>query len=58
VFAIFCCGVSLRLFTNDVVTEVNTLVTDKNRRPGDQLTDLVLAFATEGTVEQFFAGFF
>ena len=46
----------LEFFANDVVTELDALVADKNRRAGNQLADFVLAFPTERTIEQLIAG--
>src|SRR5690554_1286431 len=37
---------------NDVHAEFNTFVADKDGRPSNQLPDLMLAFAAEGTVER------
>src|SRR5690554_3319576 len=37
---------------NDVHAEFNTFVADKDGRPGNQLPDLMLAFAAKGTVER------
>jgi hypothetical protein len=49
-----------RLVANDVVTQVNALVADENRRTCDKFLHLVLALTAEGAVKQFFAagGFF
>jgi hypothetical protein len=46
-------GAVFQLFPNDVVAELDTLVTHEYRRAGDQLADLVLALPTEGAVEEF-----
>src|SRR5438552_2079283 len=47
------------LLADDVVAQLDALVADEHRRPGDQLPHLVLALAAEGAVEKFFAaGFF
>jgi hypothetical protein len=43
------------LFPDDVVAELDAFVADEDRRPGDQLSDLVLALAAEGAVEELFA---
>src|SRR5712691_7138970 len=43
---------------DDVVAQLDALVTDEHRRPGDQLPHLVLALAAEGAVEKFFAARF
>src|SRR5712692_8908348 len=44
---------------DDVVAQLDALVADEHRRPGDQLPHLVLALAAERAVEKFFAaGFF
>src|SRR6266853_2045046 len=40
---------------DDVVAQLDALVADEHRRPGDQLPHLVLALAAEGAVEKFFA---
>ena len=42
----------LELLADDVVAELDTLVADENRRTGNQLSDFVLALATERTVEK------
>src|SRR6185369_2050953 len=47
-------GVGARLFTDDVVAEVDALVADEDRRAGDELADFVLALAAEGAVKEFF----
>jgi hypothetical protein len=38
----------LRLFGDDLVAELNTLITDIDRRTGNQLADLILAFSAKG----------
>src|SRR5256885_2782801 len=44
---------------DDVVAQLDALVADEHRRPGDQIPHLVLALAAEGAVEKLFAaGFF
>src|SRR5712664_1049333 len=44
---------------DDVVAQLDALVADEHRRPGDQLPHFVLALAAERAVEKFFAaGFF
>src|SRR5438132_6465371 len=44
---------------DEVVAQLDALVADEHRRPGDQLPHLVLALAAGGAVEKFFAaGFF
>src|SRR6185312_14963173 len=45
-------GAVLELLANDVVAELDTLITDKDGRAGDELADLVLALPTEGAVEE------
>jgi hypothetical protein len=42
----------LELLADDVVTELDALVADENRRTGNQLTNFMLALAAEGTVEK------
>ena len=44
------------LFTDDVHAELDALVADEHRRPGNELSDLVLALAAEAAVQDFFAG--
>ena len=48
----------LHFFADDVVAQVHALITDEYRWPGNQFANLVLAFTTEGTVQQLaaFAG--
>src|SRR5712692_8993146 len=43
------------LLADDVVAQLDALVADEHRRPGDQLPHLVLALSAEGAVEEFFA---
>src|SRR6185369_11554855 len=43
----------LHLFSDDIVAELDAFVTDVNRRSGDELLDLFLAFAAEGTGQVF-----
>src|SRR6266704_2028860 len=43
---------------DDVVAQLDALVADEHRRPGDQLPHLVLALAAEGAVEKLFAARF
>ena len=45
-------GRLLYFFPNDVVTEIYALVTDEHRRPGNQLANLVLAFAAKRAIQQ------
>jgi hypothetical protein len=47
-------GVGARLFTDDVVAEVDALVADEYRRTGDELADFMLALAAEGAVKKLF----
>src|SRR3954454_14385171 len=42
----------MALFADNIVAKLDTLVTDENRRTGDQLADFVLGLATEGAVEK------
>ena len=42
----------LDLLPNDVITQVNALVTNEDRGAGYQLPHLMLAFAAEGAVQQ------
>ena len=42
----------LNLFANDVVAQVDTLITYEYRRPGNELPYLVLAFATKRAIQQ------
>src|SRR5690606_28236319 len=44
--------VLLNFFRDDVVAQIDTLVTDKHRRASNQLAHLVLTFAAEGAVKQ------
>jgi hypothetical protein len=37
------------LFSNDIIAQVNTFITDVDGRASDEFTHFVLAFATEGT---------
>ncbi len=46
-------GLFLDLFADDVVTEIHTLVADKDRRARDQFANFVLALAAERAVQQF-----
>ena len=41
-----------QLFLDDLVAELDALVADVDARPGDQLLDLLLRLAAEGTLEQ------
>jgi hypothetical protein len=41
-------------FSNDIVTEVHALIADKNRRPRNQFSYLVLAFAAKRAIKQLF----
>ena len=45
-------GAIFELFTNDVVTELDAFVADKNRWTGNQLTNFVLTLAAERAVQQ------
>ncbi len=45
-------GPVLELLADDVVAELDALVADEHRRPGDELADLVLALAAERAVQQ------
>ena len=45
-----------KLVANDLVAQVDALVADEDRRPGDQFLHLVLALAAEGAVKGFLAG--
>ena len=45
----------LGLFANDVHAKLDTFVTDKDGRAGDQLSDFVLALAAEGTIKRVLA---
>jgi hypothetical protein len=51
-FSIFATFVNL--FTNDVITEVHTLITDENRRARDQFSHLVLAFTAKRAIQKLF----
>jgi hypothetical protein len=42
----------LNLFSNDIVAKVHTLVANKDGRPCNQLSYLILAFATKRAIEQ------
>jgi hypothetical protein len=42
----------LRLLADDVHAQLDALVADEHRRPGDELADLVLALAAERAVER------
>jgi hypothetical protein len=41
----------LKFLSNDVVTELNTLITDVDRRPSDQLSHFMLTLTTEIAVK-------
>jgi hypothetical protein len=41
----------LGLFADDVVAQLNAFVADKDRRPSDQLANLMLALAAEAAIE-------
>jgi hypothetical protein len=43
----------LELFADDVVAQLDALVTNKDRRARNQLANFVLGFAAKGTVEEF-----
>ena len=43
----------LHLLTDDVIAQVNAFVADKDRGAGNQFAHFMLAFATEGAIEQF-----
>ncbi len=43
----------LHLLTDDVIAQVDALVADKDRGAGNQFAHFMLAFATEGAIEQF-----
>jgi hypothetical protein len=43
----------LQLFTNYVITQIDTLIANEHRRPGNQLTDFMLALSAERTIQQF-----
>jgi len=49
-----CGGFLLDFFTNYVIAQLDTFVTDKNRRPCDQLAYFMLTFSTKGAIEKFF----
>jgi hypothetical protein len=42
----------LQFFPDDVVTEFDAFVADKDRRPGNQLPNLVLALAAKRAIEE------
>ena len=42
------------LFTNDVVTQVNALIADEDRRTCDQFSYFMLAFAAKRAIKQLF----
>ncbi len=42
----------LDFFANDVVAQIDALVTDEHRGPCNQFSHFVLAFATEGAIQQ------
>src|SRR5690606_1380996 len=42
----------LHLLTDDVVTQVDALVADKDRGAGNQFAHFMLAFAAEGAIKQ------
>ena len=46
-FAALAGGIVVDLVANDVIAEFYALVADEDRRPGDQLADLVLTLAAE-----------
>src|SRR5690606_12458861 len=48
-------GTFLDFLGDDVVAQIDTFIADEYRGAGDQLAYFVLAFAAEGTVEQFAA---
>jgi hypothetical protein len=48
-------GISLGLVANDVVAQLDAFIADEYRGPGDELSDLMLALAAKGAVEQLFA---
>jgi hypothetical protein len=41
---------SLVLFADDIHAQLDAFIADENRRPGDQLADLMLALSAEGAV--------
>jgi hypothetical protein len=45
-------GFFLDFLADDVVTEINTFITNKDRWARNQFADFVLAFATKGAVKQ------
>src|SRR5690606_6294182 len=45
-------GFFLDFLTNDIVTEFDTFIADKNRGAGNQLAHFMLTFTTERTVKQ------
>ncbi|MNC14232.1 hypothetical protein D3C75_620010 [compost metagenome] len=45
----------LHLLTDDVIAQVDALVADKYRGPGNQFAHFMLAFAAEGAIKQFAA---
>jgi hypothetical protein len=53
-FAFRVLATFVNFFTNDVIAQIDALVTDKNRGAGDQLPDLVLALAAKRAIEQLF----
>ncbi|RML43223.1 hypothetical protein APX70_04614 [Pseudomonas syringae pv. maculicola] len=47
------CLCFLHLLADDVIAQVDALVADKDRGAGNQFAHFMLAFATEGAIEQF-----
>jgi hypothetical protein len=54
IFGVFGDPGGWQLIANDVVAQINALVANEDRRSGDELFDLVLAFAAEGAVQILF----
>ena len=40
-------GVAYRFFANDFIAQINALIADQHRWPGNQLADFVLAFVAK-----------
>jgi hypothetical protein len=53
VLALGGCG---QFIADDLIAELNALVAHKHRRAGNQLLDLMLAFAAKRAIQSFFAG--
>ena len=47
--------ITLDFLADDVIAQLDALVTDEHRGPGDEFTHLMLALAAEGAIQEFFA---